>query len=91
MFAIMFVSLRKPSVEPGEAGDLAAFLLGIKINDDELANPEAKKIAMGIRNGFELFKKDKEVARLMTVREKWAAIDGSSVKSPVWQFMKNIA
>ena len=65
---IMYVSLTKLSKEDSPAGELAAFLLG-KIADPK--NEVVKKIADAFKKSFSTFKTDKEVARMLTLAERY--------------------
>jgi len=65
---IMYVSLTKLSKEDSPAGELAAFLLG-KVADPK--NEVVKKIADAFKKSFSTFKADKEVARMLTLAERY--------------------
>jgi len=64
----MYVSLPSLSLEKSQAGELATFLLGNTINITD-------KMVMGVveqfRASFDIFKDDKEVAKAMTVQERF--------------------
>ena len=65
---ILYVSLTKLSQESGTAGELASFLLG------KLTNPtdeRVKKIMASINGGFEKFKIEKDVVKVLSFRERW--------------------
>jgi len=65
---IMYISLAKLSQEDSPAGELAQFLLG-KINIYKF--DEVKKIATAFNTSFDTFKADKEVAKMLTLAERY--------------------
>jgi len=65
---IMYVSLSKLSKEESVAGELASFLLG------KIAEPEyeaVKKIADAFKISFKSFKTDKDVAKMLSLAERY--------------------
>jgi len=66
---IMYVSLSKLSKEDSVAGELASFLLG------KLSEPKyeaARKIADAFKKSFKSFKTDKDVAKMLSLAERYA-------------------
>ena len=48
-------------------------MLGKTTDVENITDPDVKRIAQGFKKGFLIFKEDKEVKNMMTVREKWEA------------------
>ena len=65
---IMYISLTRLSQEDSPAGELAQFLLG-KISMYRF--DEVRKIATAFNTSFDAFKADKEVARMLTLAERY--------------------
>ena len=64
---IMYVSLEKLSKEESPAGELASFLLGKTSNPK---NEVVEKITKAFNAGFDAFKSDKEVVKVLSARER---------------------
>ena len=77
---IMFVSLQRLSKESSAAGELASLLTGKQIDAKRIKDASVRAIAEGLDKGFKIFKEDKEVVGMMTVREKWTMIDRAEAK-----------
>ena len=71
---IMYVSLKKLATLPGDAGQLAQFLLGQTIPNP---SPTLQNVAQAFSGSFTAFKEDKEVSQVMTMRERWKLEDRS--------------
>jgi hypothetical protein len=67
---IMFVSLPRLSAEDNECGWLAKLLLGYEIG---LRNNRIDEIAQMFRHEYNVFKKEEEVAKSMTMLEQYMA------------------
>jgi len=65
---IMYISLTKLSQEESPAGELALFLLG---RVGEVKNEHVKKILDTFNSSFVEFKSDKEVAKMLTLAERY--------------------
>ena len=65
---IMYISLTKLSQEENPAGELASFLLG---RVGEVKNEHVKKILDTFNSSFVEFKSDKEVAKMLTLAERY--------------------
>ena len=74
---IMLISLTKISEENADSpqGELAAFLLGMTADIKSIKDANVRRIAAGFNKGFRVFKLDKGVEGVMTVREKWTMAD----------------
>jgi hypothetical protein len=68
---LMFVSLSGLAGENTAAGELASLLLGLVTEPEAIKDEEVRRVAKGIRAGFGKFKEDKEVKRIMTVKERF--------------------
>ena len=65
---IMYVSLSKLSKEDSVAGELASFLLG---KTSEPKYEDVKKIADAFKKSFKSFKIDKDVAKMLSLAERY--------------------
>ena len=65
---IMYVSLSKLSKVQSPEGELASFLLGKTVNP---INEAVKTIIYNFNNSFSAFKADKEVAKMLSVAERY--------------------
>ena len=63
----MYVSLSKLSKEQSPAGELALFLLGKNVNPK---SETVKKIVDTFKMSFDVFRTDKEVAKMLSLRER---------------------
>ena len=66
--SIMYISLSKLSKEKSPEGELASFLLGKTVNP---LNEAVKTIINNFNNSFSAFKTDKEVAKMLSVAERY--------------------
>ena len=66
--SIMFVSLQKLSKEKTVAGELSRFLLGEEL---EPVKEEVRNISKEFGKLFHIFKEDKEIKAMMTVKERF--------------------
>ena len=64
---IIYISLPKLSQLESPAGELAAFLLG-KVND--IKDEAVQKVTQAFNSGFDMFKTDKEVLKVMSARDR---------------------
>ena len=64
----MYVSLTKLSQEEGPAGELASFHLSKTVNPE---NDAVKTIIKNFNTSFNVFKADKEVAKVLSVAERY--------------------